>query len=165
MQAVQTNMINKSPVIESSPDVFAIRKEVMIHSLLRNLDSYTSKIKKADLIKVNGRVTQVIGLVIESVGPNCTLGEVCVVKSRDGQDVCSSEVVGFRNNRVLSMVLGDASEVSPGSEIVATGHTLSVHVGDKLLGRVIDGLGRPIDGKGPLETEEVRSIYHAPPIR
>ncbi|MCX7984334.1 MAG: flagellar protein export ATPase FliI [Bacteroidetes bacterium] len=131
--------------------------------ILSRLDYYASKIRKADLIKVNGRVVQVIGLVIESIGPNCSLGEVCVVKSRDGEDVCLSEVVGFRNNRVLSMVLGDATEVSPGSEIVATGKTLSVHVGFEMLGRVIDGLGRPIDGKGPIHTTETRSIYNTPP--
>jgi flagellum-specific ATP synthase len=163
MQTTASHITNIPLARRSSPSVVGALQGVEIPSLLQNLDSYIAKIKKADLIKVNGRVTQVIGLVIESVGPNCSLGEVCVVKSRDGQDVCFSEVVGFRNNRVLSMVLGDASEVSPGSEIVATGHTLSVHVGNKLLGRVIDGLGRPIDGKGPLETDEIRSIYNTPP--
>jgi len=85
------------------------------------------------------------------------------VKSKGGETVCLSEVVGFRNNRVLSMVLGEANRVSPGSEIVATGKTLSVSVGENLLGRVIDGLGQPIDGKGPLLASEMRSIYNAPP--
>ncbi len=131
--------------------------------VLNDPDYYTSKIRKTDLIKVNGRVVQVIGLVIESIGPNCSLGEVCVVKSRDGEDVCLSEVVGFKNNRVLSMVLGDVNDVSPGSEIVATGKTLSIQVGPELLGRVIDGLGKPIDGKGPIHAQETRSIYNTPP--
>ena len=131
--------------------------------LLEHLDAYVSQLRNTDLLKVNGRVTQVIGLVIESLGPNCSLGEVCVVKSRSGDNVCYSEVVGFRNNRVLSMVLGDANAVSPGSEIVATGRALSVNVGSDLLGRVIDGLGRPLDGKGPVKTEQVRSIYNSPP--
>lgn len=128
-----------------------------------NLDSYLTRLKHVDLLKVNGRVTQVIGLVIESVGPNSSLGEVCVVKSKEGEDGCLSEVVGFRNNRVLSMVLGDASKISPGSEIVATGRSLSVQVGEGLLGRVIDGLGQPIDGKGLIPAKEVRSIYNPPP--
>jgi flagellum-specific ATP synthase len=127
------------------------------------LGEFSRKVQNVDVLKVNGRVTQVIGLVIESVGPNCSLGEVCIVKSKNQGSVCYSEVVGFRNNRVLSMALGDASMVSPGSEIAATGHTLSVNVGDALLGRVIDGLGRPLDGKGPIETDEVRSIYSLPP--
>ncbi len=127
------------------------------------LENYFTRLHHADLMKVNGRVTQVIGLVIESSGPNCFLGEVCKVKARNGEDLCISEVVGFRNNRVLSMVLGDAGRVSPGSEIVATGHALSVSVSNKLLGRVIDGLGKPIDGKGPIDAVERRSIYSPPP--
>lgn len=130
---------------------------------VKNLDSYLLRLRHVDLLKVNGRVTQVIGLVIESIGPNCSLGEVCVVKSKNGEIVCRSEVVGFRDNRVLSMVLGDVSNVSPGSEIVATGRPLSVQVGPELLGRVIDGLGQPLDRKGLISSHEVRSIYNAPP--
>lgn len=127
------------------------------------LEASLSQIGRIDLLKVNGRVTQVIGLVIESVGPNSSLGEVCEIKSKEGDVVCHSEVVGFRNNRVLSMALGEVGKVSPGSEIVATGHTLSVPVGDALLGRVIDGLGHPIDGKGLIDVDEIRSVYSLPP--
>jgi flagellum-specific ATP synthase len=124
---------------------------------------YLERLKRVDLLKVNGSVKQVIGLVIESSGPNCALGEVCIIKSKDGQQQCMSEVVGFRNERVLSMILGDATRVGPGSEIVATNQVLSASVGDELLGRVLDGLGHPIDGKGPLRAREIRSIYNAPP--
>ena len=127
------------------------------------LEAYLTRLDQVDLLKVNGKVEQVIGLVIESIGPNCALGDVCMIKSREGHDLCLSEVVGFRSNRVLSMILGDASRVGPGSEIVATGRSLSVNVGKELLGRVIDGLGRPLDSKGPILTDEVRSIYNAPP--
>jgi flagellum-specific ATP synthase len=126
-------------------------------------NDYLTRLKHVDLLKVNGSVKQVIGLVIESSGPNCSLGDVCVIKSKDGQDLCLSEVVGFRDNRVLSMILGDAAKIGPGSEIVATDRVLSANVGEELLGRVIDGLGRPIDAKGPIVTREVRSIYNAPP--
>ena len=131
--------------------------------VLDSFDSYVTRLRHVDLLKVNGRVTQVIGLVIESLGPNSSLGEVCVVKSKSGDDLCLAEVVGFRDNRVLSMVLGDPGMVSPGSEIVATGRPLSAGVGNGLLGRVIDGLGRPLDGKGPVEYEAFRSIYASPP--
>lgn len=127
------------------------------------LSEYMTRLRHTDLLRVNGSVKQVIGLVIESMGPNCSLGDVCMIKSRDGQDLCLSEVVGFRDNRVLSMILGDAARVGPGSEIVATDRALSANVGEELLGRVIDGLGNPIDGKGPIVTREVRSIYAAPP--
>jgi flagellum-specific ATP synthase len=128
-----------------------------------SLSDYMTRLRHTDLLRVNGSVKQVIGLVIESMGPNCSMGDVCMIKSRDGQDLCLSEVVGFRDNRVLSMILGDAARVGPGSEIVATDRALSASVGEELLGRVIDGLGTPIDGKGPIVTKEVRSIYSSPP--
>jgi flagellum-specific ATP synthase len=127
------------------------------------IDTMLGQLDHVDLLRVNGKVTQVIGLVLESIGPNCSLGDVCVIKSRTGEDACQSEVVGFRDNRVLSMILGDATRIGPGSEIVATDRALSVSVGEELLGRVLDGLGRPLDAKGPIVTDEVRSIYNAPP--
>jgi flagellum-specific ATP synthase len=112
---------------------------------------------------MNGRVTKVIGLIIESNGPHASVGDVCIIKSKEGAEICLSEVVGFRENQVLSMVLGEAANISPGCEIVSTGHALSAKVGASLLGRVIDGLGNPIDGKGPILALEERSIYNAPP--
>ncbi len=130
---------------------------------VEHIDKYIDQLERLDLVKVNGRVSEVIGLVIESVGPTSSLGDVCSIKSRDGEELCMSEVVGFRSNRVLSMVLGSASSIGPGSEIVASGKTFSVGVGMDLLGRVLDGLGRPMDGLGPVDFEEMRSIYAAPP--
>lgn len=112
---------------------------------------------------MNGRVTKVIGLVIESNGPHASIGEVCIVKSKDDVELSLCEVVGFRENKVLSMVLGEASNISPGCEIVSTGRPLTARVGEALLGRVIDGLGNPLDGKGPIMATEERSIYNAPP--
>lgn len=132
-----------------------------------NLESrirkYLDKLEHLDLIKVNGRVTQVVGLVIESIGPLASLGEVCSIKSKNDETICLTEVVGFKNNLVLSMALGDVNKISLGSEIVATGKTFSIPVGKNLLGRVIDGLGRPIDGKGWIKIEEMRSIYNQSP--
>lgn len=132
-----------------------------------NLESrirkYLDKLEHLDLIKVNGRVTQVVGLVIESIGPLASLGEVCSIKSKNDETICLTEVVGFKNNLVLSMALGDVNKISLGSEIVATGKTFSIPVGKNLLGRVIDGLGCPIDGKGWIKIEEMRSIYNQSP--
>jgi len=132
-------------------------------AVLEVIDKYIDHLDRLDLVKVNGRVSEVIGLVIESVGPTSSLGDVCSIRSREGEEICLSEVVGFRSNRVLSMVLGSASSISPGSEIVASGKTFSVGVGMDLLGRVLDGLGKPMDGLGQIEYEEIRSIYCAPP--
>ena len=135
----------------------------MMSAVLEHIDKYIDQLDRLDLVKVNGRVSDVIGLVIESLGPTSSLGDVCSIKSRGGEELCLSEVVGFRSNRVLSMVLGSASSISPGSEIVASGKSFSVGVGTNLLGRVLDGLGKPMDGFGSVEPEEVLSIYSAPP--
>jgi len=135
----------------------------MMSAVLEHVDKFIDQLDRLELVKVNGRVSDVIGLVIESVGPTSSLGDVCSVKSRSGEELCLSEVVGFRSNRVLSMVLGSASSISPGSEIVASGKSFSIGVGMGLLGRVLDGLGKPMDGRGAAEPEEVRSIHSAPP--
>ncbi len=112
------------------------------------IDKYLSNINAIDLIKLNGKVTDVIGLVIVSVGPNVSLGEVCTIVNKNGQEVCKCEVVGFRDGKVLSIPLGEVQDISPKCEIIAGGKMFSVGVGKELLGRVIDGLGNPIDGKG-----------------
>jgi flagellum-specific ATP synthase len=131
--------------------------------VVRKSEHYLHLIRRKDLLKMNGRVTKVIGLVIESNGPHASIGDVCIVKSKDDVELSLCEVVGFRENKVLSMVLGEASKISPGCEIISTGHPLSARVGLGLLGRVIDGLGNPIDGKGPILGTEDRSIHNAPP--
>jgi len=127
------------------------------------IETFSNNIGDIEIIKVNGRVTDVIGLVIVSSGPNVSLGEVCKVVDRDGNVVCKSEVVGFKNGKVLSIALGEVYDISPACEIVATGKSFLTPVGDELLGRVIDGLGNPIDGKGPINIYEQRSIYREPP--
>ena len=127
------------------------------------ITTFSKKIMNADIIKVNGKVTDVVGLVIVSFGPNVSIGEECRVINRDGEEVCSCEVVGFKDGKVLSIALGEVHAISPACEIVSTGRSFSVSVGDELLGRVIDGMGNPIDGKGPLNLSERRSIYREPP--
>lgn len=132
-----------------------------------NADSFLAKvdgiIRQSETLQVSGKVIQVVGLIIESEGPLAAIGEVCRVMDRDGRELCRSEVVGFRNDRILSMILGELREISPGTKIVATGKSLEVGVGNDLLGRILDGLGRPIDGKGPVRFSERRSIYSEPP--
>lgn len=130
--------------------------------------SYKNKLtsilaKGNSLVKV-GRVSRVIGLVIESEGPKASIGELCSLKDRSGNEICKSEIVGFKeNNRILSMVLGDLHNISPNMEIEALGKSLSVNIGNGLLGRVLDGLGNPIDGKGTIGITKQRSIYANPP--
>jgi flagellum-specific ATP synthase len=127
------------------------------------IEKYLNRIGNVDLIKLNGKVTDVIGLVIVSVGPNVSLGEVCTIVNKSGQEVCKCEVVGFRDGKVLSIALGEVHEISPKCEIIAGGKMFTVGVGKELLGRVIDGLGNPIDGKGDLKVTSFRSLHREPP--
>ena len=109
----------------------------------------------ASPMKLTGKVTQIIGLVIESQGPTVTVGELCYVRSHfAGMPAVPAEVVGFREGSVLLMPVGEMQGIGPGCEVTATGRRLRVKVGEELLGRVLDGLGNPIDVKGPSLTKE-----------
>jgi len=118
-------------------------------------------VASAQIVKRLGRVQQVIGLVIESAGPEVSVGDRCTIQSRRGE--ISAEVVGFRGPRVLLMPLGEMDGVAPGSVVTATGEPYSVAVGSELLGRILDGLGHPIDSLGPLGAERRRPILAKPP--
>lgn len=124
---------------------------------------YRKGLSNCTTIKRHGRVSQVIGLTIESEGPKVQMGELCYIYDKEGRNPIRSEVVGFKASKVMLMPLGEMGGISPGCEVRATGHPLSVKVGPKLLGRVLDGLGNPIDGKGPIEFEAEASIYNEPP--
>ncbi len=131
-----------------------------------DLAKYRGVVSRLDTVRANGLVTQVIGLVVESTGPAAQIGEICEIRhgARSAPTV-KAEVVGFKANRVLLMPLGEMTGIRPGSEVVATGRTQRVVVGERLLGRVLDGLGDPADGKGPLGGPGVRHypINAAPP--
>ncbi|MFN8360221.1 MAG: FliI/YscN family ATPase [Candidatus Kapaibacterium sp.] len=127
------------------------------------LQKYTPIIHATRSVETVGRISQVVGMVLESNGPQAPIGEVCILRNRRGEEVSRSEIVGFRDNKILSMVLGEYSGIEPGMEIVASGNTLTATVGNGLLGRVLDGLGNPMDGKGPLPDTSLRSIYAQPP--
>ncbi|MFH1453489.1 MAG: flagellar protein export ATPase FliI [Armatimonadota bacterium] len=128
-----------------------------------DLSKYYKALHSSKLIKVHGKVSQVIGLIVESEGPEVRVGDLCNVYPTEGKKPIHAEVVGFKNNKVLLMPLGEMSGIGPGCEVRTTGRPLLVNVGKGLLGRVIDGLGNPIDGKGPIETEEEYPIYNSPP--
>lgn len=98
-------------------------------------------------VLVRGRVTQVIGLVMEISGLSPFVGEVCLVNAA-GQEQVPAEVVGFRQERALLMPLGSLNGIGPGCLVEATGKPFSVEVGSQLLGKVLDGLGRPLQGDG-----------------
>jgi flagellum-specific ATP synthase len=124
---------------------------------------YKRIIERFDPVIVSGKVTDVVGLVIVSMGPNASLGEICVVTDREGNEVCKAEVVGFKDGKVLSIALGEVQNISPSCEIKALGKNFQIGVGMELLGRVIDGLGNPIDGKGEIKCTAYLPIHSQPP--
>jgi flagellum-specific ATP synthase len=137
----------------------------VLNDILPPLDDFKKRLEKTDITRVNGRVEQVVGLVIESTGPSASVGEACWITAADGQgQPVLAEVVGFRQHRVLLMPLGEMRGLGPGSEVVRTGQPFKIPVGESLLGRVIDAMGKPLDGKGPLgPTKESYPIHREPP--
>ncbi|MGC8828574.1 MAG: flagellar protein export ATPase FliI [Verrucomicrobiia bacterium] len=114
-------------------------------------------------VETRGRVVQLIGLVIESEGPHAAIGELCLIESDGRDEPTFAEVVGFRNNRLLLMPLGEIHGIHPGSEVISTGKPLSIPVGESLKGRVINSLGKPIDGEGAILATEKISLNMQPP--
>jgi flagellum-specific ATP synthase len=127
-----------------------------------DLQPFLSAVSAAEPVRVHGKVTEVIGLLIVSSGPTASVGDVCTLE-KDGQIVGRAEVVGFRKNGTLLMPLGSTGGIHPGLTVVTTKRPLAVAIGPHVLGRVLDGLGNPIDGKGPLRSEENRPVFANPP--
>lgn len=132
-------------------------------TLAQNLDWFQSRIENSRPIEKVGRVVKVTGLIIESEGPEVSLGDVVQIDSHRKNFSVSCEVVGFRDNHVLLMPLGDMKDIHAGCRVVAAGANDTVPVGERLRGRVIDGLGNPIDGLGPLRVEHVNGVGGTPP--
>ncbi len=125
--------------------------------------SLSRLIERIDPIEVSGRVAQAVGIVVEGYGPMTTVGELCRITREAVGEPIAAEVVGFRGDRVLLMPLGDMQGIGPGSRITMSGHVANLAVGPGLLGRVLDGCGNPMDGKGPLTATERYPLYAAAP--
>jgi len=134
-----------------------------VPSPINRLQNAARRVRETCVTETCGRVVQLIGLVIESEGPVAALGEVCRIESARHDAVTLAEVVGFRNHHLLLMPLGEIHGIHPGSEVIATGQPLRVGVGSALKGRVIDGLGNPIDGLGPIVTNHSVGLNMRPP--
>lgn len=126
-------------------------------------DHAQKALQRTHRYEVIGRVSQVVGLVIESNGPNARVGEVCLVDGEKGHPPVPCEVVGFRGEKVLLMPLGELTGVKAGSLVRATHESLRVPVGHGLLGRVVDALGRPMDGLGQAPTSLTYPNIAPPP--
>ncbi len=132
-------------------------------SFLPDFEKYNSMIAGIDPLSYSGSVYMISGLTIESNGPSVKIGEMCNIFTLKGERYIRAEVVGFKNKNVVLMPFGDIAGVGPGSRVEATGKSLSVPVGMHFKGRVLDGLGNPIDGKGDIFTNEYFPIDNNPP--
>ncbi len=126
-------------------------------------EKYYRALKETTTVRFIGRVSKIIGLTIESNGPQVKIGEVCYIYPLKSDKPIIAEVVGFSFEKVLLMPLGEMEGVGPGSKVFATGHFLSVEVGDALLGRVIDGTGALLDDGPSLDLKQRYPINNEPP--
>ena len=126
-----------------------------------NINKYKEALKESDFIVRYGKISQVVGLTIESIGPSVSVGELCTVNTKSGEIYC--EVVGFKDNKVLLMPLGEMSGIAPGSKVTAKGNSLNVVVGPQLKGKVLNGLGIPIDNTSIIQTNEKYPVLNKPP--
>lgn len=120
-------------------------------------------LEESDLARRRGRVRDLIGLIIEATGLQVEIGEVCMVGDGRERPAVATEVVGFRGGRTLLMPLGELAGIGPGTYVHPTGSPFGVAVGDTLLGRVIDGLGKPLDNYGDLDGISWRRATGSPP--
>ena len=115
-----------------------------------SLDGYLQDLEQMDLLPWSGVVTATVGLLIESHGPAVAIGDFCEVSTGDGRRI-RTQVIGFRNGRVLAMPLDEPEGLQLGSKVTARVQDARLGVGPGLLGRVLDGFGQPMDGGPPIE--------------
>ncbi len=116
-------------------------------------------IRTTSTLEVRGRVEQVIGTIIRAVVPGVKVGELCILRNPNNTWTLNAEVVGFIKNIALLTPLGDMQGISPSTEVIPTGEILSVPVGEELLGRVVDGIGNPLDNGPALKTRLRYPVY------
>ena len=126
-------------------------------------ENLLTRLEEVELTTMTGRITEVVGMLIKAVVPQVRVGEVCLIK-REGPPLLT-EVVGFTQEEVFLSPLGEMTGIGPSSEVIPTRLPLHIKVGPELLGRVLNGLGEPLDlgTKGPLNVKETYPIFRAPP--
>ena len=121
---------------------------------MQGLAKYLAAVERTDPIKYVGRVTKVLGILVESRGPQAVIGEVCQILVPRLGKACWAEVVGLREDAVQLMCYDSLEGIEVGCQVIASGEMLQVPVSDKLLGRVLDSMGRPSDGKGDIASPD-----------
>ncbi|MEA2449452.1 MAG: flagellum-specific synthase, partial [Thermoleophilaceae bacterium] len=128
-----------------------------------SLESRHAGLERADLHARKGRVSNLIGLIVEATGLEAEVGELCRVETGRHSEPVPAEVVGFRDSHTLLMPLGEMQGIGPGTAVTASGERLEITVGDDLLGRVVDALGNPIDGVEDEINGDQRATFASPP--
>ena len=128
-----------------------------------HFDKLVHQLEDLELTTVHGRITEIVGMLIKAVVPQVKMGEVCLIKRHP--EPLMAEVVGFTKEEVFLSPLGEMYGIGPSSEVIPTRMPLHIKVGQNLLGRVINGLGQPLDEdtKGPLVLTETYSVLNSPP--
>ena len=127
------------------------------------LEKYHRRLSRVNTMKLTGTVSRATSMLVESLGPEVPVGELCELTTQTKDKSVLAEVVGFKEKRTLLMPIGNTDGISPKSEVIATGYPLNIKLGVSLIGRVLDGLGNPIDNKGPVTYDETRAVYNDPP--
>ncbi len=130
-------------------------------SLGRFIHQYTQKLDNINPIVVEGRLTRMVGMTLEAVGCNVNIGERCQIETNSGQ-LEDAEVVGFAEDKIFLMPIGSIQGIGPGARVIPSGRSAEIPVGNSLLGRVLDGQGLPIDGKGPIHCAKKRPLAAEP---
>ena len=126
-------------------------------------DMYSTALAESQTVEIRGRVENVVGTIIRAVLPNVKIGELCILRNPWEDWQLYAEVVGFHKQHALLTPFGSIQGTSPATEVIATGETHSVGVGEALLGRVLDGLGNPLDGREAPQTSVRYPVYANPP--
>src|SRR5580698_1074626 len=126
------------------------------------LNDLISTLADMETVQWAGHVSEIVGLLIASVGPATALGDFCEIRSAKGRTV-RAQVVGFRDGKVLLMPLEETGGLQLGDTVIARPEAARVEVGPQLLGRVLDGFGKPMDGGPAIDPEAFYDLYATPP--
>lgn len=128
---------------------------------MKNLE-LIKKVKLSDELTIYGKITKIVGLTIEADGPLLGIGTRCLIEN-DSRNGVLAEIIGFKDDRVVLMPYGESVGIAPGNRVRNVSYGNSVKVTEKLLGRVLDGLGNPIDDKGAITDYDLLPVYNEPP--
>ncbi|MCX7014267.1 MAG: FliI/YscN family ATPase, partial [Candidatus Sumerlaeota bacterium] len=127
-----------------------------------DINAMAEFLRRMETIEVTGRVTQVLGTIIEGQVPDCSIGRMCDIAASPFDPALKAEIVGFRQDKALMMPLGEMHGLKPGAHIRSVKTSPTVRVGEDLLGRVIDGLGQPLDGRPKIRAQMEYPLYAEP---